>query len=225
MEGDRVKLIVMGLSYNPIRDGAYALMLAQVNGPYRIPVVIGAAEAQSIAVVIENVVTPRPLTHDLFTRLGHYFGISLIEVFINGFEDGIFSSTMIFEGLGGEIVTIDSRTSDAIAIALRMNAPIYTTREILEETGFILEKKGPGTGKATGHSSSGLRVEIEWSEDGSNEIENETEVHEPTTGDVAYMSLAELELKLLEAVEAEDYEKAGELKKMIEIIKSNTDNI
>lgn len=202
----------MGLSYNQIRDGAYALMLAEVNGPYRIPVVIGAMEAQAIAVVLENVTTPRPLTHDLLTSIVSSFGICLKEVFIHSFEDGIFSANLTFELMPcGPTVTVDSRTSDAIAIALRLNSPIYTTREILETTGFILEKEiGPGLGKASGHNADGLRVEIEWSETDSN-IEDEI-----FRSNMSDLPIEALEERMNNAVANEDYETAAEIKQIID---------
>lgn len=134
----RIKLKVMGISYSQIQNGAYALILAQVDGPYRIPVVIGAPEAQSIALRMESITPPRPMTHDLFVSFAHAFGVKLQEVFIYKFEDGIFSSELTFTD-GERQVVIDSRTSDAIAIAMRTSAPIYTTPEILDETGFIME--------------------------------------------------------------------------------------
>lgn len=93
---NRVRLKVMGLSYSQIQSGAYALILAQVGGPMRIPVVIGAAEAQSIAMKMENITPPRPMTHDLFVSFAHAFGVKLTEVFIYKFEDGIFSSEITF---------------------------------------------------------------------------------------------------------------------------------
>lgn len=134
----RIRLSVLGISYSQIQSGAYALILAQVNGPYRIPVVIGAAEAQSIALRLESIAPPRPMTHDLFVSFAHAFGVKLKEVFIYKFEDGIFSSELTFTD-GERTVVIDSRTSDAIAIAMRTHAPIYTTRAILDETGFLME--------------------------------------------------------------------------------------
>lgn len=138
MSEERIKLNILGISYSPLKSGAFALLLAQEDGPYRIPIVIGAAEAQSIAISIEGIVTPRPITHDLFTSMSHAFGIELLEVFIYKFEDGIFSSQLTF--FDGEIeVTLESRTSDAIAIAIRMGAPIFTTREIMELTGTVFE--------------------------------------------------------------------------------------
>lgn len=139
---DRVQLRVLGLSYSQIQNGAYALILAEVDGPMRIPVVIGPAEAQAIAIRMEGMVTPRPMTHDLFTAMGHAFGIELTEVFIYRFADGVFYSELTFAN-DERTVRLDSRTSDAIAIAMRTGAPIYTTREILQETGFEMEIGSP----------------------------------------------------------------------------------
>ncbi|MDE6439080.1 MAG: bifunctional nuclease family protein, partial [Muribaculaceae bacterium] len=138
----RIRLRVLGISYSQIQSGAYALILAQADGPYRIPVVVGAAEAQSIAIKMEGITPPRPMTHDLFTSLSQAYGIELEEVFIHKFEEGIFSSELTFRDKLGKEVVIDARTSDAIAIAMRTSSPIYTTPEILEETGFILEIQG-----------------------------------------------------------------------------------
>lgn len=135
---DRIRLKVLGLSYNQLQSGAFALLLAQVDGPYRIPIVIGAAEAQSIAIRIEGVTPPRPLTHDLFVSFAQAFGIRLQEVFIYKFEDGIFSSELTFTD-GDRQIVLDARTSDAVSIAMRTGAPILTTQAILEETGFVFE--------------------------------------------------------------------------------------
>lgn len=140
MEPRRIRLKVLGLSAGQIKQGAYALLLGQADGPVRIPVVIGALEANSIAARLENVVTRRPLVHDLFTSMAHGFGIAVQEVFIHKFEDGAFHSDVVFTD-GERRVTIDARTSDAIAIAMRCNAPIYTTPEILHECGFVIENE------------------------------------------------------------------------------------
>ncbi len=137
---DRISLSVMGLSYSQLQSGAYALILAEERGPRRIPVIIGAAEAQSIAITLENIRTPRPLTHDLFVSFAHAFGVKLKEVFIYRFEDGIFSSELTFSD-GSRTVQIDARTSDAIALALRTHTPIFTTRQIIEKTGFIIDEE------------------------------------------------------------------------------------
>lgn len=135
---DRVKLNVLGISYSPMQTGAFAMLLAEENGPRRIPVVIGSSEAQSIAIKLEGVATPRPITHDLFCALAASVDIELKEVYIYKFEDGIFSSELRFVGPGRE-VTIDARTSDAVAIAIRMGAPIYTTQKIMSEVSTIFE--------------------------------------------------------------------------------------
>lgn len=145
---DKVKLYVLGISYSQLKQGAYALILAQEDGPVRIPVVIGPAEAQSIAIRMERITPPRPMTHDLFMSFAHAFGIRLKEVFIYKFEDGIFSSELTFTD-GDRTVVLDSRTSDAIAIAMRTKAPIYTTRHILEETGFVMEEQEGGDAHAS----------------------------------------------------------------------------
>lgn len=147
MSQDRIRLTVLGISYSQIQSGAYALILAQVGGPYRIPVVIGAAEAQSIAMRMESITPPRPMTHDLFVSFAHAFGVRLKEVFIYRFEDGIFSSELTFAS-DDRVIRIDSRTSDAIAIAMRTGSPIYTTPEILEETGFLMETQPDDTASA-----------------------------------------------------------------------------
>lgn len=137
----RIRLRVLGISYSQIQSGAYALILAQSDGPYRIPVVVGQSEAQSIAIKMEGIIPPRPMTHDLFASLAQAYGLELKDVFIHKFEDGIFSSELTFEDRNGVEVILDARTSDAIAIAMRTNTPIWTTPEILEETGFIMEIK------------------------------------------------------------------------------------
>lgn len=137
---NRVRLRVMGLSYSPMQNGAFALLLA-VDGdsPVRIPVVIGAPEAQSIASSIEGMNTPRPMTHDLFVSFARAFGIRLTEVYIYKFEDGIYSSELTFTD-GERQIVLDSRTSDAVAIAMRTGVPIYTTQAIVAECGIELEE-------------------------------------------------------------------------------------
>ena len=138
MKKDRVKLSILGITFSEVKTGVYAIILEQENGPYRLPIIIGAPEAQSIALEIEGVKPPRPLTHDLFVRFSNAFGVALKSVFIYKFENGIFYSDLTFSD-GEREITIDSRTSDAIAIAIRTKSPIYTTSKILTETGFINE--------------------------------------------------------------------------------------
>ena len=137
---DRVKLKVMGITYSQIQNGAYALVLAEENGDRRIPIIIGTAEAQSIAIRLEHLTPPRPMTHDLFASFAQGFGIRLREVFVYHYEDGIFSSELLFDD-GTRQIRIDSRTSDAIAIALRTQSPIYTTEKIINEAGIIFQEE------------------------------------------------------------------------------------
>lgn len=188
-----IRLRVLGISYSQIQSGAYALILAQADGPYRIPVVVGSAEAQSIAIKMEGIIPPRPMTHDLFASLSQAFGIELQDVFIHKFEEGIFSSELTFIDRTGKEVKLDARTSDAIAIAMRTNSPIWTTPEILEETGFIMEIKDSGTALPSDE-------EIEQS------------LNEP---DLEKLSTEELEEMLAECIENEEYEEAARIKGII----------
>lgn len=136
---EKVKLKVQGLTNSQMQSGAYALILSE-DGPRRIPVIIGVAEAQSIAVALEGLRPPRPLTHDLFIRFASAYQISLQEVLIYKFEDGVFYSEMVFSD-GADEVRIDSRTSDAIAIAIRMHCDIYTYESIVQKCGIVLDER------------------------------------------------------------------------------------
>lgn len=187
----RVQLKVLGISYSQIQSGAYALILAEVGGPMRLPVVVGGMEAQSIAIRMENITPPRPMTHDLFTNLMKVYGLHLLEVFIYKFEDGIFSSAMSFIDENGKTVTLDARTSDAIAIAMRSDAPIFTTPEIISETGFTME---PASEEAA---------------DGDSETAAEP------AGESREEKLARLRKELERAIGDEEYERAQLIQKAI----------
>ena len=134
----KIKLRVQGLTNSQIQSGAYALILAEEEGARRIPIIVGTSEAQSIAIALEHITPPRPLTHDLFVTFAQAFGIQLREVFIYKFEDGVFYSELLFDD-GITQVRLDSRTSDAIAIALRVKCDIYTTDQIVAECEVVLE--------------------------------------------------------------------------------------
>lgn len=134
----RVKLVVKELIDSQIRSGAYTLVLAEADGTHRIPIIIGIAEAQSITFALEHIMPPRPITHDLFSTFIQSFGIILREVFIYKFEDGIYYSELLFTN-GEQQIRLDSRTSDAIAIALRVGCDIYTTPEIVRECGVVFD--------------------------------------------------------------------------------------
>lgn len=138
-----VQLNILGLTFSQSKSNAFALLLGEENGPRRLPIVIGSCEAQSIAFVLEKKNSPpRPFTHDLFTTLSLSFNIYLKEVVIHKLQKGIFYSYLVFE-LDGEIKQLDSRTSDAVALALRFNCPIYTYESILDRAGIILDDEKP----------------------------------------------------------------------------------
>ncbi len=182
---DKIELQVWGITYNPVQSGAYALLLRQVEGDYRIPIVVGVAEAQAIAMRLENVLPPRPMTHDLMVSILHAFGISIDEVLIYEFNDGVFMAQILLND-GEKQVSLDSRTSDAIALALRTHARIFTTPEVLKQTGILIEKNEKG--------ESVVRKE-------------------PRT--LADYSLSELQSLLDEAVDREEYERAAEIQRMM----------
>ena len=143
MTEDKIEMDVMGITYSQIQQGAYALLLKQRNGDLRVPIVVGIPEAQSIAMRLEHVMPPRPMSHDLMVSMVHAFGISLDEVLIYRFSDGVFMSKLKLS-TSGQDLELEARTSDAIALALRTNAPIYTTQEVLNKTGFVIKDSEQG---------------------------------------------------------------------------------
>ena len=202
---DRIRLKVLGISYSQLQSGAYALLLCEEKGPHKIPIVIGGAEAQSIAIRMEGIIPPRPMTHDLFVSFAHAFGVKLKEVFIYKFEDGIFSSELTFTD-GEREVVLDSRTSDAIAIAMRTKSPIFTTRSILDETGFIMEETSASDSDTTDDSTPPSERNHEEESDESPMFK------EPR---VEQYSIEELEKTLARLIEQENYEEAARISKII----------
>lgn len=138
MERHRLELI--GITYNQIESGVYAVILKETDGQRRIPIIIGYPEAQAIECKLQDVVTPRPLTHDMMINFMHEFGIRLQEIEIRRLPSGVFAADLIFTD-GSNIHTVDSRSSDAIALAIRADAPIYTSEEVLQEAGFSPEEQ------------------------------------------------------------------------------------
>ena len=138
MEDKKIKLRVQGLTNSQIQSGAYALVLAE-EGLRRIPIIVGTFEAQSIAIALEGINPARPLTHDLFIAYTKATDYIMKEVFIHKFEDGVFYSEILLNN-GENTISIDSRTSDAIAIALRTNCSIYTTEQIMRKCGIVLDE-------------------------------------------------------------------------------------
>jgi uncharacterized protein len=183
----KVRLNILGLSVSQTQSGAYALVLAEENGDRRIPIIIGPVEAQAIAIQMEGLKPPRPLTHDLIKNIAFAFDIVLLEVTIHKLEEGIFFSELLCE-MEGKKVRIDSRTSDAIALALRFRCPIYTTEDILLKAGIVLEMDEEHITKPP---------------------ENEFKAPKATITTYEKFTLADLEAALSEAVQNEDYEKAS----------------
>ena len=189
-----VQLNIIGLTYSQSQSNAYALLLGEEKGKRRLPIVIGAFEAQSIAVALEKKsMPPRPNTHDLFTSLALSYNIYLKEVMIHKLKNGIFYSTLVCE-LNGEIKQIDSRTSDAIALALRFNCPIYTYEGILKQAGIILDEKET-TNLSLANNSSKTLGGITTKESLNFNITEQTKL--------------ELKSKLTVALEKEDYKLAA----------------
>lgn len=132
----RHRLKLIGITYNQIESGVYAVILEEVDGDRRIPIVIGYAEAQAIECKLQEVKTPRPLTHDLIKSILDNFDLKLHAVEIYKLPSGVFAADLLIENPEGELKRIDSRSSDALALAIRTGSPIYTTSEVLEESGF-----------------------------------------------------------------------------------------
>ena len=164
----RVKLDVIGIccTFSQTEIGPFALILGEENGPKRIRIVIGPPEAQAIVLQLENIAPPRPLTHDLLCGINQAFNIRLVEVFIKRFEEGVFYSELLLDD-GAKQIRIDSRTSDAVALALRVKCPIYTTASIMQQVGeifediFLSDEKDAGKGNNLQNLSSLLQKAIE----------------------------------------------------------------
>ena len=187
----KIKLDIVGLSYSQTQSGAYALVLGEVNGRRRLPIIIGGFEAQAIAIEIEKMTPSRPLTHDLFKAFAQSFGIHVDEVIIYNLVDGIFYAKLICND-GKKTVEIDARTSDAIALAVRFECPIHTYEFILSTAGIMIEGND--------------FVFLE-------NIESPTEEKSPTSQS-SYASLSDDELKekLQQALADEAYEKAASIR-------------
>ncbi len=190
---DKVKLSILGISYNQTKSGAYALILNEDGGRRRIPIIIGGTEAQAIAIHLEGLKPPRPLTHDLFVSFSEAFKISLQEIFIYKMTDGVFYSEIVFDD-GKNRIRVDARTSDAVALAIRFNAPIFIDRKIID--------------------IAGLEIEVQ-EEEITLESPTEDEVYEADIK-IANLSDEELQIALNESIADENYELAGVLKEELE---------
>ena len=199
-----VRLKIKGISYSQTQNGAYALILNEVDGDRKLPIVIGAFEAQSIAIALEKEIKPpRPLTHDLFKNFSDRFDIIIKQVIIHKLVDGVFYSSIICERDNIEEI-IDARTSDAIALALRFDAPIFTYKTILDKAGIFLKFSSKEKEKEEDNDS--IMVDEILQEGETVEIETK-ENHGYTE-----LNIEELHHELNKAVANEDYEKAAKLR-------------
>ena len=185
----KIELEIVALSHSITQTHSYAVVLGEINGLRRLPIVIGGFEAQAIAVALERMQPSRPLTHDLMKNFMHAFNVELMEIIINDLQEGIFYSKLVCVN-EHDTVEIDSRTSDALALAVRFGCPIYTYENILENAGILME-------------------------DESKQKKSEIPVQEAATissRDLSKMSLQELEKLLSEVLEQEDYIRAIEIR-------------
>lgn len=199
---NRVQLEIIGLSYSQTQSGAYVLLLAEKKGTRKLPIIIGSYEAQAIAIELEKMVPNRPLTHDLFKSIADSFDIQLIEILIDELNEGIFHAKLIFEQ-NGKISSIDTRTSDAIAIAVRFRCPLYTFDSIMDTAGILMDENDTlAEGEITGEDTA-----VEPSQ---------------TTSGYGNFTNDQLQDMLDKALENEDYESASKIRD--EINKRNSTN-
>lgn len=196
---------ILGLSTSPSSGGAYALILNEVSGSRRLPIIIGSYEAQAIALELEHIKPPRPMTHDLMKQLIEAFEYTLKYIFISELKEGTFFSKMIFEGPEGEI-TVDSRPSDAVALAIRFSSPIFVATSVLDDAGIVSDELDP---KATKEPT-----------------EKKTSTSKPATATNPESSSESVEtrIELLQnnmdaAIQAEDYELAARLRDELQKLK------
>ena len=186
---EKIRLEIIWMSYSQSQSGAYALILGEKEGKRRLPIIIGGFEAQSIAIELEKIKTPRPLTHDLFKTFAEAYNIHISEVIISKFSEGVFYAMLVCSN-GKKQLDIDSRTSDAIALALRFGCPLYTYESIMVAAGILME------------------------EDPENLKSDETMEEGPVMEETSYSehSLEDLTRMLHSAVEKEEYEKASRIR-------------
>ncbi len=189
---NKIGLEIIGLSYSQTQSGAYALVLGEKEGNRRLPIIIGGFEAQAIAIELENMTPSRPLTHDLFKTFASTFEIRVLEVIIYNLVEGIFFAKLICHQAGKD-VEIDARTSDAIALAVRFNCPVFTFEFILSSAGIILDEESES---------------LDFESDGNVEEEISNLVDNKPS-DFSKKSIHDLEALLNEAIQKEDYERAS----------------
>ena len=198
----KIELEIVALSHSITQTHSYAVVLGEVNGLRRLPIVIGGFEAQAIAVALEKMQPSRPLTHDLVKNFMNAFAIDLHEIIICDLQEGIFYSKLVCSS-EHDTIEIDSRTSDALALAVRFGCPIYTYENILESAGILMEDTGSGKKKKS-------KQEVVVEEQGSTGNE-----------DLKTMTVEELDVLLNEVLESEDYIRAIAIRDEINSRKKN----
>ncbi|MBD5369570.1 MAG: bifunctional nuclease family protein [Bacteroides sp.] len=223
----RHRLRLLGITYNQIESGVYAVILEEVEGKRRMPIIIGYPEAQAIECKLQDIRPPRPLTHDLIKSIIDTFGLKLVCIDIYKLSNGVFAAHLLIEGPDGELHRIDSRSSDAISLAIRTDAPIYTSSEVLEESGFVQTSSDkPATPEEQ------LRSEFEESSpiddfDMLEEVINESDGQDPDGENrrmldfLSNYSDREIEEKIASMAEQEKYEVAARLKYLLNMRNNN----
>lgn len=190
----KIKLEILGLSSSQSQSGSFALVLGEESRSRRLPIIIGMFEAQAIAIEMENIVSTRPMTHDLFRSFAESFHFDLEEIIINDLKDGVFYAEIVcVDKRDGRRLSLDARPSDAVAISLRFSAPIYTYDSIMEEAGISLS-------------------DMEGEEVREQEENQEGQDKEKEPQRLEEMSASQLEERLQEAIEREDYEEAARIR-------------
>ncbi|RDD31356.1 hypothetical protein CR161_11985 [Prosthecochloris sp. ZM] len=196
---DKLQVDILGLSTSPHTNGAYALILYEIEGKRKLPIIIGGFEAQAIALKLENIKPPRPFTHDLFKNIADTFGLIVKEVVIDELHNETFYAKVVCE-VEGEVREVDARPSDAIALAVRFEAPIFVSEEIMNEAGILDEQKGDG---------------------GEEPVEKEAEEMASPPPTTTQRSQQDLEQKLQDAIDNEEYEEAARLRDEITRLQKN----
>jgi uncharacterized protein len=207
----KIRLDIIGLSSSHSQIGHYALVLGETSGNRRLPIIIGGAEAQAIALELENIKTNRPMTHDLIYNLARHFDINLVEVIINDLSEGVFYARLVLEA-DGEIHEIDSRPSDAVAIGVRFKVPIYSYEKVLSEAGIVIDDEEGGSEESEESGGGFSLAEIERSDPIEEDDPAPTSSTRRGGGRSADDMVEELKKKLEDALNKEDYEMAARLR-------------
>jgi hypothetical protein len=199
---DKIKLEILGLSSSQSQSGSFALVLGETPGSRRLPIIIGMFEAQAIAIEIEKIVPNRPMTHDLFKSFAHSFNYEVKEIVISDLKEGVFFAKIVCDN-GMETVEIDSRPSDAIAIGIRFDAPIYTYEKIMSEAGIVLSDEKED------EDISELKRPVEKS---SSPGSSSTPTSKSDFDKLKNMPMDKLNELLEKMIQSEDYEKAAKIR-------------